>query len=80
MATVTIQATNICSGGDHVTITGSISGGPSKSVIFHVNDLISAIDDIGVGEAILAIIRIHSIGKTLAQVKSDLQTGTTVTI
>jgi enoyl-[acyl-carrier-protein] reductase (NADH) len=80
MATVTIQATAICAGGNHVAITGSIAGGPSGTWEFTVDDLRQAVASADAQATILGLIRLHAIGKTAAQLKSDLQAGITVTV
>lgn len=83
MATVNIQATAICAGGNHITITASIAGGASRVFAFNIAELQAALDGeagITVRDTILALIEIHAIGKTAAQLKSDLQAGLSVTI
>lgn len=79
MASVTFQLQSVCGGGDHATITLT-KGAQTRNVTMSVSDLRSAVtqDDID-GFAKVAL-KLLSEGKTLAQFKSALQAGVTVTI
>lgn len=80
MAVVTIQATGICAGGNHVALTASIAGGASQTQRFITSELMAAVAGTDARDVILALLRVHAIGKTPAQVRSNLQAGITVTI
>lgn len=80
MATITLTATGICSGGDHVRIRLDINGVAAVSKVFLADDLIAAIDDVDALDVIRTLIRLHKIGRTLATVKADLQAGLTITV
>lgn len=80
MATITLTATGICSGGDHVRIRLDVNGVAAITKVFHADDLIAALNDVDALDVIRTLIRLHKIGRTLAQTKADLQTGITITV
>jgi hypothetical protein len=83
MATVHIQATAVCAGGEHVKVSASVDGGPVKVFDYLGAELRDTLDgDLGVKnrDAVLALIEIHNIGKTPAQAKADLQAGLNLVI
>lgn len=80
MATVTITALAICSGGDHVRIELKVDGVEQLTKVYHVADLVDAVADVDKEDVIRTMIRLHKIGKTVAQVKTDLQAGLNVVV
>lgn len=80
MATITLTATGVCSGGDHVRIRLDVNGVAIISKVFHADDILAALDDVDALDIVRTLIRLHKIGRTFAQVKADLQAGLTITV
>ena len=79
MATINIQATGICSGGNHVTLTATVDGAP-VSATYDIAVLRASLNGVDRDEILLALVKLRSIGKTAAEMKTDLQAGFTVTV
>ncbi len=80
MAVVQIQATVTCAGGDHVTISARLDGGTPQVTIFTVEQMTEALTAQDVAATILPLIRLHARGKTVAQLRTDLTAGISVTV
>jgi len=80
MATVTLTATNICSGGNHVTIRLDVNSVERATKTYLIDELAAALDEIDADDVIRTLIRLHKIGKTNAQVRDDLLAGLTITV
>jgi hypothetical protein len=79
MASVTIQVTAVCAGGDHATVKLT-KDGQSRSVQMLVPELRSAITQDDVEAFAKVALRMLSEGKTLVQFKTAAQTGFTVIV
>ena len=80
MATVTLTATAFCSGGDHVRITLVVDGVERANKVYFVPALVESLNETDADDVIRTLIRLHKIGKTNAQVKTDLQAGLIVVV
>lgn len=79
MASVTIQVTAVCAGGDHATVRLT-KGAQARDVTMLVPDLRSAITQDDIEAFCKVALKLHSEGKTLAQFKASVQAGVTVTV
>lgn len=75
MATLTLTATRICSGGNHVTIRVDVNAVEQATQTFLIDELVDAVQAVDVEAAIVTLIRLHKIGRTNAQVRNDLLAG-----
>lgn len=80
MATLTLTATRICSGGNHYTIRLDVNGAERLSHTYEIDDLIAAVSDVDAEQVIATLIRLHKIGRTNAQVRTDLLAGLNITV
>lgn len=78
MASITIQLTNVCSGGGHGTIT--VSGDVTRSLVVDFAELLEEIGAVDDKAILAALLRLNKIGKTNAQFKSSLLAGIAVTV
>lgn len=70
MASFTITGSNLCSGGEHFTL--SVSGGISGSRNFEVDQVKGNPTDAEVADALLILARRHYTAMTKAQIKTSL--------
>jgi len=80
MATVTLTALAICGGGDHVRLRLDVNGVERLTKTFKVPELVDTLDDTDTLDIVRTLVRLHKIGKTNAQVKTDLLAGLTITV
>lgn len=78
MSAVTIRLTAICSGGGHLTF--SVTGAKSLTVPVDLSDLSSPIEDQDAVSFCKIIARMAKQGRTVAQARTLLQSGVTVTV
>ncbi len=77
MATITTTLTAICAGGDHLTF--SITGAKTLAVAADFAEINSPITDEEAVAFVKVIAKLCKSGKTMAQAKTALQAGITVT-
>ncbi len=80
MATVTFAPATVCAGGDHFTSEISVNGSVVATTTFSRVDLRSTISDEDRDVIIRGVARVRALGKTNAEVRSDMLAGFTVTI
>lgn len=80
MATMKLTLTHVCDGGEHAEIAVQVNGKNRGTYGVNVSDVTGAFPDEDIETFLAGVIRLHKIGKTLAQVHSDLQAGLTVTL
>lgn len=80
MATVFIQATQVCGSQGHAHLIVQVNGTPKGSVAMHVDQLDVPIRDEDIDTFVRMCVRGHKIGKTNAQVRADLVAGLTITL
>lgn len=80
MATIVISLQSVCDGGGHVTLGATLNGANAGQYSYDMDDLIDPITDDDRRMFIKLAARLHKIGKTKAQVKTDLTIGLTVVI
>jgi hypothetical protein len=79
MASVKVQSV-FCAGGGHARTTLYVAGTAQGAWDFDLEDIIGSPNDADRKEFARNFIRLHKIGKTNAQLKTDLEAGITVTI
>jgi len=77
MADVTLRATHVCAGGDHVTLEVVL---PNRTVTIQTeaSDVLKEIDREDLLAWARVMLRMHKIGRTAAKVRADLAAGITV--
>ena len=82
MTNVTLSLSSACAGGDHITLSVAIPGvwSGSSGVLDMENDLLSPLTQDDIQAAIKVLLRVHAIGKSRAQLRSDLQAGIAMAI
>jgi hypothetical protein len=80
MATVLLKLEHVCAGGGHVTISLALNGTPKGEWELWADDLLADITDEEVEAFAKLLIRAHKVGRTKAEVRTDLQTGLTVEV
>lgn len=78
MASEIVTLTAVCSGGNHLTITGS--GAKALTVIVHMDDLSTPVTNDEAEAFVKVIAKLAKAGRTVAQAKTLLQAGVTVTV
>jgi hypothetical protein len=78
MTAITIKATAICPGGNHVTFT--VSGAKSLTLIVDLAEMQESITNDDVVAFVKIISKMARSSRTVAQTKTLLQAGVTVTI
>lgn len=79
MASVTIQITSVCTGGDHATVKLT-KDAQNRNVPMTVPDLRSPVTQEEIEAFAKVALKLLSEGKTLAQFKAAAQAGFTVTV
>jgi hypothetical protein len=79
VASVTIQLLSVCAGGDHATVRLT-KGAQVRDVQMLVADLRTTITQDDIEAFCKVALKLHNEGKTLAQFKSSVQAGVTVTV
>lgn len=77
MATITVTATSICAGGNHLHL--SVTGARTASVRLDIENMAAPITDDDMAAFVRVLCRLCRSGKTPAQTKLTLQSGVTVT-
>jgi hypothetical protein len=77
VASITIKATAVCAGGDHITF--DVSGAAARTVVLTRQDLMEALTEEDLDAFIKGVAKLAKVGKTLAQWRTAMQTGVTVT-
>lgn len=80
MATVVITLNSVCGGGGHANISVTVNGVDKGDFVVWADDILSDITDDEIETFLKLVVRAHKIGKTKAQVRSNLQAGLTVAI
>ena len=78
MSAVTITLTSICSGGGHLTF--SVTGDATLTRMLDLSSLTDPIDEQDVAAFLKVLCKLVKKGRTLAQTRTLLQSGVTVTI
>jgi hypothetical protein len=78
MATITVRLTGLCGGGNHATL--SVTGDRSMSFVSDVEAMSQALTEDEAETFVRVLIRMSRAGKTLAQWRTALQAGITVTV
>lgn len=78
MATVTLQLTAQCAGGNHFTLV--LSGDVTGQQVLDIDAIQDLMNRIGKDELVGAILRLAEVGRTKAQLRTLLLAGITVTI
>jgi hypothetical protein len=83
MATLTYAYDHACSNGGHVSFTVSLNGGAAQTFNVTTDEFLVPLGQLTTEERsafAITLLKIREAGKTRAQMKTDLQTGFTVTI
>lgn len=80
MATMKLTLTHVCAGGEHAEIAVEVNGQSRGTYAVRVSDVTGTFADDEIETFLAGVIRLHKVGKTLAQVRNDLQAGLTVTL
>lgn len=80
MSTVAIRMTALCAGNNHATIEVVKDGGATRTVALGIADVRSAPSQDDIEAFVRVAIRLQSEGKTLAQLRTSLLAGFTVTV
>ena len=78
MSSITVTLTGICTGGNHLTF--SITGDKVQTVPVNLSELSAPIDEQDVVAFCKILARMAKLGRTVAQVRTLLQSGVTVTV
>ena len=78
MSAVTVQLTNICSGGNHLTFT--VMGDAALTKVLDLPTLSDPLDSADVEAFLRVITRMAKMGRTVNQARTLLQNGVTVTV
>jgi hypothetical protein len=76
MASVTIQATAQCAGGNHITF--SVTGAASRQVVLTRDELTEPVSQDDLDQFVRVLARLSKLDKTLAQWRTAMQNGVTV--
>lgn len=77
MASLTVTASAICGGGNHVTF--AVTGAKTATVKAEINDMQDPVTDEDLESFVKVLCKLCRAGKTNAQLKTALQAGLTVT-
>ena len=80
MATVLLTIESVCAGGGHANINVKVNGNDKGTFGLYADDVLAPLPDAEVQSVLAALIKLRMIGRTKAQVRSDLQAGLTVTV
>jgi len=80
MSTLLITATNICSGGNHVTLQLKLDGVEQFVKTFNLDELIDALNAVDEQAFMLAVVRAYKIGRTVTQTKNAFLAGVTINL
>lgn len=80
MATLTLTLLDTCGGGGHLTLNVQINANDKGNLYVGTADVLGEFSDDEIDAVVKGVLRLHKIGKTLAQVRSDLLAGLTVTL
>lgn len=78
MTTITVTLGSICSGGNHLTM--NITGAHTASVVMDIALVSAPLDQSEIEAFVKTIMKMAKGGRTLAQARTLLQAGVTVTI
>ena len=78
MTTITVTATAICSGGNHITF--AITGDKSMTVNGQVEEIKSALTNDDFEAFVKVLCKLAKNGRTIAQYKTLMQAGVTITV
>lgn len=78
MATLTFSNASVCAGGDHLSLDVSVNGGASRRVTYLVTDLRAVFSAEDREALALNVLKLHCMGRTAAQVRSEFQAGSVV--
>ena len=78
MSAVTITLTGICSGGNHLTF--AVTGDASRTEELDLSVLSESVNSEEVAAFLKVVCKLAKRGRTLAQARSLLQAGVTVTV
>jgi len=77
MATITITRTQVCPANNHVTL--AVSGDRSTTIRTSIDEMLEPVTPSDIEAAIKVLLKLHSSGKTRAQMRAALLAGITVT-
>ena len=80
MATLTITLESRCSGGEHVGIGLVLDGQAKRVVMLYGTELVSALSEDEIADALRAVLRLYARGKTRPQFFTGLQAGIAVAV
>lgn len=78
MTTITVTATGICAGGNHLTF--NITGDRTRTILGQVEDIKTPLTDDELESFIKVLCKLAKSGRTIAQYKTLIQAGITVTV
>lgn len=78
MSSVTIQLTNICSGGSHLTF--SVTGDATLSSVLDISSISEPIDEQDIDAFLRVVVRMAKRGRTVAQARTLLQEGVEISV
>lgn len=79
MASITLRATHVCSGGEHVTLSVEFAG-LTVTLNTEASDMLTPITQEDLLAWARVTLRIYKAGKTMAQVRNAMQSGLTVSV
>ncbi len=80
MATIGIQSIATCAGTNHVTVEVRVNGTLMATFLGRKEDLTATSEESEIVTAARLLVRAHAIGKTPAQVASNLAVGLTILV
>lgn len=79
-STVSVALDHVCAGQGHIHFDVSVNGGAPRSMMLHVDEMLAALTEDEREIIFRGLLRIHGIGKTRAQMRSDILAGITMTV
>lgn len=83
MATITYTFVDRCSGGGHTRLDVSVNGGAAQRIVYETDDIRAPLSNLTQDQQDmlkLLILKAHMVGKTRAQIVTELASPVTVTI
>jgi hypothetical protein len=80
MATILLKLEHVCAGGGHATISVALNGTPKGEWELWADDVLADVTDEEIEALMKLLIRAHKVGRTKAEVRTDLQAGLTITV
>lgn len=80
MTTATAKLVNVCTGGGHLRLDAYVNGVLKHTINTDINYMQEPLTEDELAAFVKVLVKLDKIGKTWAQVKTDFQSGITVTL